>query len=121
MFFLKINGKELPTPSYYAVDSDDIDSADSRRSDETGIMHRRRLREGVKVCTVKWILNGAQTAELQALLSETELEVTMLDPSAAEYYECVMFASELKSVFYQQQNGSPFASYWEVSCRLTEY
>lgn len=121
MYFLKINGKELPTPSYYAVDSDDIDSADSRRSDETGIMHRRRLREGVRVCAVKWILNGAQTAELQALLSETELAVTMLDPSAAEYYECTMFASELKSVFYQQQNGSPYASYWEVSCRLTEY
>lgn len=121
MYFLKINEEELPTPSYYAVDSDDIDSADSRRSDETGFMHRRRLREGVKVCTVKWILDGAQTAALQALLSEPELEVSMLDPSAAEYYDCTMFASELKSVFYQQQNGEPSVSYWEVSCRLTEY
>lgn len=120
MFFLKVNGNMLPTPSYYAVDSDDIDSGDSRRSDETGIMHRRRLRKGVKVCTVKWILNGAQTAALQELLSETELEVTMLDPSGTEYYDCTMFASELKSVFYQQQ-GSLSASYWEVSCRLTEY
>lgn len=121
MYFLKINGKELPTPSYYAVDSDDIDSADSRRSDETGTMHRRRLRAGVKACSAKWILNGSQTAALQSLLSETELQVTLLDPATAEYYDCTMFAGELKSVFYQQQNGSPHASYWEVSCRLTEY
>lgn len=121
MYFLKVNGKELPTPSYYAVDSDDIDSADSRRSDETGTMHRRRIRAGVRGCAVKWILNGAQTAALQEILSETELKVSLLDPAAGEYRECEMFASELKSVFYQQQNGSPAASYWEISCRLTEY
>lgn len=121
MYFLKVNGETLPTPSYYAVDSDDIDSTDSRRSDETGIMHRRTLRSGVKTCTVKWILNGAQTAALQSLLSGTELQVTMLDPSDMGYCQRTMFASELKSVFYQQQNGSPGASYWEVSCLLTEY
>lgn len=121
MYFLKINGHELPTPSYYAVNADDIDSTDSRRSDETGQMHRRRLRAGVRTCTVKWILNGTQTAELQTLLSEPELEVSMLDPADASYRECTMFASKLSSTFYQHQNKSAAASYWEVGCLLTEY
>lgn len=121
MYFLKINDKTLPTPSYYAVGADDIDSTDSRRSDETGQMHRRRLRAGVKTCTVKWILNGTQTAELQALLSEPELNVSMLDPATADYCECTMFASKLSSTFYQHQNKSASASYWEIGCLLTEY
>lgn len=121
MYFLKINNQVLPTPSYYAVGADDIDSTDSRRSDETGQMHRRRLRAGVRTCTVKWILNGTQTAQLQGLLSEPELQVSLLDPAAANYCECTMFASKLSSTFYQQQNQSAAASYWEISCLLTEY
>ncbi|MCM1333565.1 MAG: hypothetical protein NC084_13640 [Bacteroides sp.] len=121
MYFLKIGEEELPTPSYYAVNADDIDSTDSRRSDETGQMHRRRLRAGVVTCNVKWILNGEQTAALQALLAEPELKVSLLDPASADYRECIMFASKLGSTFYQQQGGSVSASYWEIACTLTEY
>ncbi len=120
MYFLKVNGTELPTPSYYAVDADDIDSADSRRSDETGKMHRRCLRAGVKTCSVRWILGGQQARSLLKSLSDPLLTVSMLNPADAGYCECEMFASELKSVFYQQKGGAA-GSYWEISCRLTEY
>ncbi len=120
MYFLKINGKELPTPSYYAVDNDDIDSTDSRRSDETGLMHRRRIRQGVTTCDVKWILNGTQAEGLRVDLSEPLLEVSLLDPATAGYSDLNMFAKNLKSVFYQQK-GAPAGSYWEISCKLIEY
>ena len=64
MYFISINGKALPVPSYYRVDNDDIDSTDSKRSDETGTMHRRRLRKGVRTCEVKWILDGSAASGL---------------------------------------------------------
>lgn len=121
MYFLKVNGTVLPVPSYYRVDTTDVDSADSSRSDETGTMHRRRVRAGVKTCEVKWIINGSQADALHVSLAEPELDVSLLDPAACGYYECNMYATELKSVFYQQQNGSTSGSYWEVSCRLVEY
>lgn len=120
MYFLKINDKILPTPSYYAVDSDDIDSTDSRRSDETGLMHRRRIREGVRTCDVKWILDGTQAEGLKVDLSAPLLSVSMLDPAAAGYSDLEMYAKNLKSVFYQQK-GVPGGSYWEISCKLIEY
>ncbi len=121
MYFLKINGTALPAPTYYRVDTADVDSADSSRSDETGTMHRKRLRAGVKTCEVRWIINGNQADALHVSLAEPELSVSMLDPAACGYYSCKMYASELKSVFYQQQSGSTSGSYWEVSCRLVEY
>lgn len=121
MYFLKINGTELPVPCYYSVDNDDIDSTDSRRSDETGLMHRRRIRQGVRTCEVKWILDGEEAEGLHLDLSEPLLAVSMLDPAASGYIECNMYAKNLRSVFYQQQNAQPGKSYWELSCKLIEY
>lgn len=121
MYFLKINGKELPAPSYYSVDNDDIDSLDSRRSDETGLMHRRRIRQGVRTCEVKWILDGDSAKGLQVDLSEQLLAVSMLDPASAGYSECNMYAKNLRSVFYQHHNEQVGKSYWEISCKLVEY
>ncbi len=121
MYFLKINGKELPVPSYYSVDNDDIDSSDSRRADETGLMHRRRIRQGVRTCEVKWILDGDSAKGLQVDLSDPLLAVSMLDPATAGYSECNMYARNLRSAFYQQQNEQVGKSYWEISCKLVEY
>lgn len=121
MYFLKINNKTLPTPSYYSVDTQDIDSEDSRRSDETGVAHRNRIRSGVKTCDVKWIIDGGAAESLHINLSEPVLKVSMLDPAACGYIDCDMYASNIKSVFYQQQSGSEGGSYWEISCRLVQY
>lgn len=121
MYFIKINDVILPTPSLYSVDNDDIDSIDSRRSDETGLMHRRRIRKGVRTCNVKWILSGDETAGLHVDLSEPLLSVSLLDPAAAGYSECEMYAKNMQSVFYQQQNGTETESYWEITCTLVEY
>ncbi len=121
MCFLAVNGTALPVPSYYRVDNDDIDSADSKRSDETGMMHRRRLRNGVRTCEVKWILDGMSAKGLCEDLSEPLLAVTLLDPASAGYVQCDMYAKNLTSVFYQQQNGSETKSWWELSCTLVEY
>ncbi len=121
MYFLKVDDVALPTPTYYRVGTADIDSSDSSRSDETGVMHRKRVRAGVKTCEVKWTLNGSQADALHVSLAEPVLSVSLLDPAACGYYSCEMYAKELKSVFYQQQNGSTSGSYWEISCRLVEY
>ena len=54
MYFININGHELPTPFFYSVTSRDIESSGSGRFDETGIVHRSRVRHNVRTCDVKW-------------------------------------------------------------------
>ncbi|MBR5088923.1 MAG: hypothetical protein IK093_05805 [Ruminiclostridium sp.] len=121
MYFIRINGVTLPTPVYYSVTSDDIPSADSGRSDETGVTHRNRIRHSVKTCDVKWRLPGSSLGQLGTSLGDELLDVELLDPGTGGYTSCDMYAASIKSDFYQQQNGDELLSWWEISCRLTEY
>ncbi|MBP5605514.1 MAG: hypothetical protein J6X60_08225 [Ruminiclostridium sp.] len=121
MYFIRINGTALPTPCSYSVSSADIESADSGRSDETGVVHRNRIRRSVKTCDVKWRIPGTSLAPLDTSLSDELLHVSLLDPASAGYVNCDMYAKNIRADFYQQQNGSENDSWWEISCRLTEY
>jgi|GEM_PF-283975 len=121
MYFIKINNTELPTPSYYSVTSRDITGTDSGRYDETGVVHRSRVRTSVKTCDVKWRLDGSSLGSLNTALSGALLDVTLLDPSTAGYVRCDMYAESVKSDFYQQQNDDETDSWWEIGCRLVEY
>ncbi len=121
MYFLKVGDTVLPTPSYYCVNKNDIDSSDSARSDETGVTHRRRIREGVATCDVKWILSGDEANSLLEILRGIKLSVTYLDPVNCGYKSSTMYATNKKSTFYQVSNDSESSSYWEISCRLIEY
>ena len=112
MYFIKINDTELPTPSYYSVMSKDITGADSGRYDETGIVHRDRVRSSVKTCDIKWKLPGSSLEPLNTALSGELLEVTLLDPSIAGYTECEMYAESVRSDFYQQQDNDESISGW---------
>lgn len=121
MYFLKIGGTELPTPCEYSVSYKDIESSDSGRSDETGVLHRNRIRKGVITCEAKWRISGRESQSLGISLSDKLLDVTLLDPSGGNYKQCEMYADSYKCEFYQQQNASESGSYWEIECRLTEF
>lgn len=121
MNFISLGGVTLPTPVFYSVETRDIDSTDSGRSDESGIVHRNVVRGGIKICEVKWRVNGTDAATIHKQLSEPLITAQIFDPAACAVYDCEMYADNLKSTFYQHQNGSAYGSYWEISCRLTEY
>ncbi|MCR4779624.1 MAG: hypothetical protein K5876_00870 [Ruminiclostridium sp.] len=121
MYFIKTDDTELPTPYYYSVTSKDITGSDSGRYDETGIVHRNRVRSGVLTCDVKWRLPGSRLAALKNALSGEVLEVELLDPSSGDYTELDMYAESFKADFYQQQNEDEDESWWDISCRLVEY
>ncbi len=121
MYFIRINDRTLPTPFFYSVASRDIASSDSGRSDETGVVHRNRIRRAVKTCDVKWRVPGSMLQQLDTDLSAEILHVSLLDPASAGYVDCEMYAESIRSDFYQQQNGLENESWWEISARLTEY
>lgn len=121
MYFININGHELPTPFFYSVTSRDIESSGSGRFDETGIVHRSRVRHNVRTCDVKWRVPGTQLNSISTDLSAELLHVSLLNPASAGYVSCDMYAECVKADFYQQQNGNTSESWWEISCRLVEY
>ena len=121
MYFIKINDTELPVPTYYSVTSNDIESSDSGRYDESGIIHRNRVRRSVKVCDVKWKLPGSALEALNVKLADERLEVSLLDPASAGYIDAEMYAESIRSDFFQHQQADEDLSWWEISCRLREF
>ena len=121
MYFIAIDGNELPVPVYYSVTADDVDSSDSGRSDETGVVHRNRIRHKVHSCDVKWKLPGSMLNSFNTDLSGDLLEVSLLDPATGNYIQCDMYAESIRYDFFQHQKQTESLSWWEISCRLTEY
>ena len=50
---VSINGVQLPTPTTYSVEYNDIDSPDTGRS-EDGTLHRHRVRQEVAKLKLEW-------------------------------------------------------------------
>ncbi len=50
---IKINGVVLPTPTSYKIPQFDLDSDDTTR-DETGGLHRNRVRQGIFKIELEW-------------------------------------------------------------------
>ena len=121
MYFIKINGQSLPTPFYYCVTSKDIESSGSGRFDETGVVHRSRVRTDVKTCEVKWKVPGSELSTISSCLEPELLHVSLLDPSSAGYDSCDMYKDSVRAEFYQHQNAQETDSWWEISLRLIEY
>ncbi|MBR5088456.1 MAG: hypothetical protein IK093_03425 [Ruminiclostridium sp.] len=121
MYFISINGQQLPTPYYYCVTSKDIESSGSGRFDETGVVHRSRVRHNVKTCDVKWKIPGSQLSTISGSMADELLHVTLLDPATSGYVSCDMYAESSRAEFYQHQNAQESDSWWEISCRLIEF
>lgn len=54
MALIEIGNTTLPDPSSYTLDLQDIDASTAGR-DETGVMHRQRVRKDVLKVTCNWV------------------------------------------------------------------
>ena len=68
MDILKVDGVALPAPHSYTVTLNDLDSADTGRT-EDGMLVRQRLRGGVAKISVQW--KALSTADCAAILNAT--------------------------------------------------
>ena len=61
MALLTLNGTAMPEPSSFTVAVQDLDS-DSTKRNESGILQRDRIRQGVRKLTCKWNALGQSDA-----------------------------------------------------------
>lgn len=95
MFTLKIGGVTMPVPDLESLDVsyDDLDSENSGRGEETGIMIRERIRANVRKYPMKWsAINGSELATLTAAISAEQFTVILLDPITGADATMTMYA-----------------------------
>lgn len=94
--YITINGTRLPTPTTYRVQMADLDTENTTR-DETGVLHRDRIRAGVYKIIVSWRLRSSQLASIISLIQSSSFTVTFFDTNTMSYQTKTMYAGDRES------------------------
>lgn len=117
MSMLIVDGRDLPSPASMGIPKYDIDSANAGR-DETGVMHRDRVRSGIYKLELEW--TGLSSSELQAIdsaISKDSLKVTF--PTPKGMLTKTMYAGDRNiSMVMMRDDGE---AYWDMSVNLIEF
>lgn len=95
MFTLKIGGVDMPSPDLDSIEVgyDDLDSENSGRGEETGIMIRERIRANVRKYPMKWsAIKGSEVAAISSAISAEQFTVIILDPISGSDQTITMYA-----------------------------
>lgn len=112
---VSVNGVQLPTPTTYSVNYQDVDSPDTGRT-EDGRLHRVRVREGLAKIKLEWRQINTDKADLILnALTPASFSVTYyfgVQKTATMYVSDR--ACELVRVSYDQAK-------WNISFSLVEF
>lgn len=116
--YISINNTTLPTPTSYRVQMADLDTENTTR-DETGVLHRDRIRYGVYKIIAQWRLTTTQLSSLISLLQNASFSVTFFDPNTLTYQTKTMYAGDRESEIVVG-NASTSAIYVDFNVDLIE-
>ena len=118
MALLNINNVDMPKPTTYQVSVQDLDSSESVRS-ESGVLHRDRVRAGVRKIEVGWTVRTAESSKILKAVSGESFTVKFFDPQQNSVETATMYAGD-KTVSLKNLIGDTGAAttLWEVSFSL---
>jgi hypothetical protein len=120
MNLLTIDGVSMPNPTQYGVPTNDLDSADTKRT-ESGKLKRKRVRAGILKINLTWSGISIQDVQIiSAAVQPAELSVTFFDPWSFNYQTKTMYASAEKNAEAKIIKDVD-DSRWNVSFSLSEY
>ena len=111
-----------PTEGGYSVYNRDGDSENTTR-DELWLLHRERIRTGMKAIDIKWKVQGADYQTVINALAPAQIVVTFFDPNDATYYtqEDMYAGDKTASLVSYLDENTPENAIWELSTTLTCY
>lgn len=120
MAIIKIGGADMPSPTKYNVTLQDIDSANTTRT-ETGELIRDRIRAGVYKIGVTWLVEHTQIKTITDAIAPDKFQVTFFDPTTNANKTCDMYCGDRSGELKHYKHDDPGKSLWEISTSLIEY
>ena len=117
---VKIDGVWLPAISGYEINREDLDSTGSGRSDETGMLHRNRIRARVKKIHFTCKASESQLKTINSLIlgeDDIALDLYFFNPFTCEYDEGKFYVSKDSAKLLALGEES----YWLVQFNAIEY
>lgn len=121
MALIKIGGIDMPNPSTYQVGTEDLDSENSKRT-EDGIMRRDRIRAEVYSLSLSWeALTAEQLTTVATALRPAAFNVTFFDPVTCTEKTISAYAAKKSAELVRKMNESnKTKSYWNYTVTITQ-
>lgn len=119
---LQIGGLTMPAPDINSMDIiyQDLDSENTGRGEETGIMIRERVRSNVRKFVPVWsVLKGSDLTTIMSAIADETFTVTILDPRTGASSTMSMYAGD-RSIKCLLPTASFATSLYQASFALTE-
>ncbi|MGN9222422.1 hypothetical protein [Coprococcus comes] len=115
--YLNINGEDLPLPTAYSMNLNDVE-ADSSGETEAGTTQRDVIRSGVVKIQVSFQVSPNWLRRLSALRRESILTVRYFDTETLDFKVTQMYIDGFKSTL---EKDTSYKGLWKVSFDLNEY
>lgn len=100
-----IGGVELPAPSDYEVQYEDLD-AESLRGISDGVLERNRIRANVQKVTLSYLLKDIpDLATIYSLVASQTFQVELWDDIQGKRVTKTMYAGPKKHTYIRTQSG----------------
>lgn len=120
MAIIKIGSTDMPAPTKYTVTLQDIDSANTART-ETGELIRDRIRAGVYKIGVTWLVEHTQIKTITDAIAPDKFQVTFFDPTTNTNKTCDMYCGDRSGELKHYKATDPSRSLWEITTSLIQY
>lgn len=121
MVLLNIEGVDMPNPTSYQVGVKDLDSESSVRS-ESGLLHRDRIRAGVRTIEVGWTVKTEDISKILKASAKESVTVKFFDPEDNAIRTSEMYAGDRVPVLkVLTDNSGATSAWWDLSFTLTEF
>lgn len=117
MAMINIDGIDLPGPSSYSIPNFDLDSEDSVRN-ELGYFQRDRIREGIFIVELGFIVNSSDLALIKSAIKPAEFQATIL--TEIGFVTKTMMAED-RDIGMVKYNEVTDDIVWNISFNLIEY
>ena len=121
MGLLNINNVDMPKPTSYQVGVQDLDSAETVRS-ESGMLHRDRVRAGVRKISVSWTVKAADISKILKAVQNESCTVKFFDPQENSVKTATMYAGDrVPTLSVQTNENDTDNTWWDLSFDLVEF
>lgn len=103
---IKVNGVQLPAPSKFEQELQDVDKKSGRNA--AAVMMRNRVRAGVRILKLEWsVLSAEEESMILRAVSPEFVKVEYFDKEDCKYVTRTFYAGPKSSTALTFKNGKP--------------
>ncbi len=109
-----VNGRQVPVPSTYEWELEDVSASDAGRTEDAR-MHKKRIRQAIKIKVTWDNVNTIESSEILKTFNPEYMQIVCLDPWKGGYVEKEFYIGNRSAPLLNGRTGT-----WNISFNIIE-